>query len=344
MAWLLFVFGYSLLGMRPLVILTPQHGRVGNRLTLFAHVVACAMANDLRVINTALAEYASLFEMASNDPFVRFPPRSSRLAALLRYPLLERLIRTVVHDSASIASMIVLHLRTERVKTLVLGYDLLDLGSPGFLSVLQRSRVVFLRGYRYRDPGSLSRHSDRIRTLLKPVARTEAAIDRILGAARAPGSVLVGVHVRQTDVGAAEERIARYSLKTYGTSVEIKTAFALDEFVGVMRRLVALLAGRAVVFVVTSDVRLQPSDFPGLTVVLGSGDVGEDLYLLARCDYIVGPGSTYSGWAAFHGKVPLYWMTARDVDPSAISLEEFRVPHQWTGFEVRMPDGSWFIY
>jgi hypothetical protein len=38
----------------------------------------------------------------------------------------------------------------------------------------------------------------------------------------------------------------------------------------------------------------------------------EDLYLLSKCDYIMGPPSTFSGWASFYGNVPLYMLKEID--------------------------------
>jgi hypothetical protein len=38
----------------------------------------------------------------------------------------------------------------------------------------------------------------------------------------------------------------------------------------------------------------------------------EDLYLLAKCDYIIGPPSTFSLWASFYGSKPLYMI--RDLE------------------------------
>ena len=38
---------------------------------------------------------------------------------------------------------------------------------------------------------------------------------------------------------------------------------------------------------------------------LGSGDLIEDMYGFARCDYLIGPLSTFTMWASFYGGVPL---------------------------------------
>ena len=48
--------------------------------------------------------------------------------------------------------------------------------------------------------------------------------------------------------------------------------------------------------------------FPSFDVVLGNGQIVEDMYAFAACDYIVGPPSTYTGWASFYGDKGLYFI------------------------------------
>jgi hypothetical protein len=49
-----------------------------------------------------------------------------------------------------------------------------------------------------------------------------------------------------------------------------------------------------------------------------------DLYALARCDYIMGPPSTYTQWASFYGNQPLYHLRSGD---DRVEREKFRVSH-----------------
>jgi hypothetical protein len=69
---------------------------------------------------------------------------------------------------------------------------------------------------------------------------------------------------------------------------------------------------------VCSDAALRLTDFPGLPVTLGSGVAIEDLYALAACDRLVGPPSTFTQWASFYGRVPLYYIR----DPMASPGDE----------------------
>ncbi len=67
-------------------------------------------------------------------------------------------------------------------------------------------------------------------------------------------------------------------------------------------------------FLIASDENVCHKDFSGMTIRQAPGHELEDLYCLAECDYIVGPPSTYSAWAAFYGKKPLYQIDLKDIE------------------------------
>jgi len=63
-------------------------------------------------------------------------------------------------------------------------------------------------------------------------------------------------------------------------------------------------SGKRVSFLLCSNEEINKNNFEGLDITLGLNHPVEDLYSLSRCDYIIGPPSTYSMWASFYGKVP----------------------------------------
>ena len=47
------------------------------------------------------------------------------------------------------------------------------------------------------------------------------------------------------------------------------------------------------------------------------------MHAMSLCDYILGPPSTFSGWASFMGRVPRLEIKSRD---HVVRLEEFVAP------------------
>lgn len=68
-------------------------------------------------------------------------------------------------------------------------------------------------------------------------------------------------------------------------------------------------------FVTVSDADLPEDVFPDVSSVRGPGTEIEDLYLLSKCDAIVGPLSTYNMWGSFFGEVPRYEMKHTESGP-----------------------------
>ena len=65
-------------------------------------------------------------------------------------------------------------------------------------------------------------------------------------------------------------------------------------------------------------------EFPELTVGFGTDSPVSDVCALARCDYIIGPKSTFSQWASFYGGKPLLQVCSND---DAVALENFRISY-----------------
>ncbi len=47
-----------------------------------------------------------------------------------------------------------------------------------------------------------------------------------------------------------------------------------------------------------------------------------DQYIMSKCDYLIGPPSTFTGWASYIGEVPLLYMQTKD---ATFSLDDFKI-------------------
>jgi hypothetical protein len=104
------------------------------------------------------------------------------------------------------------------------------------------------------------------------------------------GDLVVGVHIRQDDYRHWKNGIYFYETERYAQW---------------MMELTARNPDKKIVFLVCASNSLDESLFTGLSVVKGPGFPAGDLHALSLCDKIIGPPSTFSGWASYHGAVPL---------------------------------------
>jgi hypothetical protein len=130
---------------------------------------------------------------------------------------------------------------------------------------------------------------------------------------RSGKEVLVGVHVRRGDY-------AGFAGGDY--------FFELGEYREAMERMVELIGGgKQVRFLVCGNESgvAEAGEWRGMEVVGGTGVAVEDLALLGRCDFLVGPPSTFSMWASFYGGVRLGEMRRENGAGRSLRLEDFRV-------------------
>ncbi len=145
------------------------------------------------------------------------------------------------------------------------------------------------------DPQALrALESDRLREFFTPSADWSQVIAAEMQSVREGAECVVGVHIRLSD----------YRHHDGG-----RLFVPVDMHRRMMQELETQMAPCRVRFLICSDEALDKTVFKGLDICFGNGHPLVDLYMLAACDRIMGPPSTYSQWASFYGKTPrrTYW-------------------------------------
>ena len=148
----------------------------------------------------------------------------------------------------------------------------------------------------FRNPAAIAWHRAEICAFLKAKDRFCVRPQKIVDEARKDADKIVGVHIRRGDYKEFK-----------GGSLWFSDAQYLD----FMRQARTVLGG-AVRFVIVSNEPVNISYFSqeGLDAVDASGLPQEDIVTLSLCDYIMGPSSTFSWWAAYYGDKPRADITA----------------------------------
>ena len=194
-----------------------------------------------------------------------------------------------------------------------------------FANKVKNGRIIAFSGWRFRDPSALDKHADTIREYFTPLDKYLENIEACINNARKGCDILVGVHIRLTD---------------YQECLGGAYFFNVNTYVRVIEKVTELFPGKKTAFLICSDEKLDKDLFTGHDVFFAPSHAVESMYALSRCDYIIGNPSTFSGWAAFYGKVPLIHITSTD---EKVSIDKFRIPTAWNGVEIELPDGGTFI-
>jgi hypothetical protein len=109
--------------------------------------------------------------------------------------------------------------------------------------------------------------------------------------------LLVGIHIRGGDFKQFEGGKWFYTPEQYYE--KMKELAMLERF-----------RDKKIAFVIcTNEKNVSLPSAENFTVYNEERHFIEDIYLLSRCDYIIGPPSTFSIWASFYGSTPLYMIT-----------------------------------
>ncbi len=124
-------------------------------------------------------------------------------------------------------------------------------------------------------------------------------------------SCRLGVHIRRGD---------------YAHWYDGKFFFSDEVFVNLIRQFVKLHPGTTV-YICGNDPTLNKQFYidrlQGTPVRFPEGNAAEDLCLLSKCDYLIGPPSTYSLVAAMYQDRPLYWIMDADAPLTEQSFGHF---------------------
>jgi hypothetical protein len=287
---------------RPVFLVVDSQGQLANQLFLFASLIASAEEHGATVVNLGFAQYANLFPTTARDVLCRYPTRgslglthnrfrwwlqrgASRLVRSAEDGRLRRLTGPLVQILRSGLETTLDRSPAEKARMVC------SLDQPEVAARLRERSVTVFRGPLFRNQPALWSHSERVRAYFRPPAECEERIARRMSAVRSQYDIVVGTHVRRRD---------------YASFLDGRYYFSWEQYGQVMRQVAALFAHKQVAFWVCSDEPVPVGAFPGLAVVAGLGGVLEDLYSLARCDYLIGPPSTFSAWSSYYGEVPLH--------------------------------------
>ena len=300
------------LGGGKLFIIALRCGRLANRLSLFANFIALAEEQGHRVINFTFHSYAHMFETTRRDIYCQYPPPTRRswmdtipgvAAALRRTRILYHAVRAtgVLNEKFPVFGGRVVTLR-ERPRQNVTALE-----GPEVQEPIRDAKVVFVHGFHFRAPNWMERHAEKIRAYFRPIEQHDRASREAVDRLRQQADVVVGVHIRRGD---------------YANWSGGKYFFPVSRYAAWMQEMAGQFPGRRVAFLVCSNEPRRAEEFGGLSVGIAAGVPVEDLYALARCDYLLGPLSSFTQWASFYGGKPLFHLRSPN---DRIERERFRV-------------------
>lgn len=286
-----------------MIIIADKAGQLGNKIALFAHFISYSIKHDIRVYNFSLEDDAELFETTHKDLFCRFPNHNSLIKPSL---FLRKMIYNFHYRLANYLYRRGYNSSLIKVMNLKIN-ESISLDDSEYISVINNTAVVMIKGYEYRHLSAFKENADVIRKYFTPRKCYLDNISELMKTIRSKCDVVVGVHIRQGD---------------YAKFMNGSWYYTTKQYVEIMRQLQSLFQRKRVGFLVCSNEPQKNDDFAEFIYEFGTNVVIEDLYSLSQCDYIVGPPSSFNSWAAFYGKVPILYLSDHNMN---ISLDKFKI-------------------
>ncbi|TWT53732.1 Glycosyl transferase family 11 [Rubripirellula amarantea] len=323
-----------------MIVIARNYGQLGNRLVLAANLIAAAQEYNISLVNPSFTKYAKYFCSTEHDLWCRFDPKPNPqslvsglpipplptandyevLSFRMTYPIADyrasrasdeatfrkegnasttepsALSRELLYRAVYLTGRSLSHLRMTRFPFHVVRLvdeDECDLTSDSFAAMAQSKRPTLVAGWRFLAGPWLTKHADIIRKHFRITPPHESNVESLMAGIRRNSQTVIGIHIRQGDYATFRDGMYYYSVADY---------------VAAMRRVQNELRGQAVSFLVCGNSDLHRNDFSGLDVHFGTGHMVEDMYAFAKCDQLIGPPSSFTGWASFYGDVPLHRM------------------------------------
>lgn len=292
-----------------MIFFSNKCGQLGNRLFAFAHLIAFSAEHGVTLVNLSFDEYAKYFKSTDRDVLCRYPAaiglRSNTLRSYLFFfnKIVLKILRKIGWIRSSVHEIVVADLPEYRFD----GETYFNLSAGSFVAIAQKP-IVLLYGRFFRDYENFEKHKSLIRNFFEPCSHYRSAVQRHVLSARQDVDLLIGLHIRRGD---------------YAEFADGKYFYSPEEYFDLMRGLQLTRPMEKIRFLICSNEPVADTTFEGISFLTGTGNLIEDMYALAECDFIMGPPSTFTLWASFFGNKPLYQI--RDKRKS-VTLESFVIP------------------
>lgn len=175
--------------------------------------------------------------------------------------------------------------------------------------------VQIVRGWKTRNKTDLHQKAGRLAyDLFIPNDDIVSEVKTIFEEVKKTSDVIVGLHIRKGD---------------YKTWLDGKYYYEDEEYESLMAQIEKNLSSKRVAFFIATNGEVSKLiTEQHQTFRINDGNMAHDLYGLSLCDYIIGPPSTFSKWAALVGYVPLYHVydTNKPISTNDFSYENALSP------------------
>jgi hypothetical protein len=269
-----------------MIIISNKPGQLGNLLFIYANFLAYGLENNVTIFNPAFYQYSKYFKKTSRHFF-----SVNRILYVFCFVCARILFKIKIKNSL--------------ITSIALNWDTtVDLENAPQL----KSNFCFVQGWLFRSNKLVIKHKQKIVDFFTPTTFLKNKLDAFFTQFN-KNETIVGIHIRHGD---------------YKDFENGKYFYSVEKYFEIIKKLTLIAEIRNPHFLICSneEINLTKKELNDLKITFAPGHELLDMYCLAKCNYIVGPPSTYSMWASFYGNVPQYML--EDVNKD-ITITDFKI-------------------
>ena len=270
----------------------PTYGQLGNQLSVLAHLVAFAIEYDYKII---LFKEKYLYQILKKD---------NTIGGLVKFSNL--LSNSFFSFCINKAIVVFFFNRNKRF------LNSLFINQPFVvdtdLDTTRLPRYIAITDWLFRYYSGVVKYQDLLRNQLSFEESSFDNAKHILKnvSENFSSHTSVGVHVRRGD---------------YATWFNGKYFYDNTIYYRWMKSLASQLGNP--VFIICSNEKINFDNDANLSIIYANGSPAEDIFLLSKCSYIIGPPSTFSSYAAFLGNQNYLCLESKEEDVTLSSFKKY---------------------
>ncbi|RZJ52712.1 MAG: hypothetical protein EOO44_10935 [Flavobacterium sp.] len=262
-----------------MVIIADKVGQLCNQLFQFSYFITNSIDNGYEIVNPYFDEYAQFFEATSTNSY--FGYRISTKITLFK--IIDKFILKYF-------------LKVKPIFPNLVNLDIRGSEKNYYLQSVEfkqnaTQKIVFVKGWLFKDDENLRKYRDVLLEIFKPKPKYNYEAKQNILQLREKFDCIIGVHIRRGDYKTWNNGKYYFSDEIY-----------LQKMIQLQNELE--LQNKSCCFFICSNEPIDEVSFKNLNKSINTRHFIVDLYSLANCDYIIGPPSTFSLWAAFYGNIP----------------------------------------
>jgi hypothetical protein len=172
-----------------------------------------------------------------------------------------------------------------------------------------RENIVFVGGWEFRVHELVLKHANYLRNKYS-INRTDANFNSLEKKLK-EYEIIIGIHIRRKDYRQWQGGKYAYDDASYNHFIEAMVKF---------------FPGKKIIVLYFSDEILKSSNlYQSVDTIVSKNKYYIDYQLMGKCNYLLGPPSTFTTWASFLYRIPYLHI---ENSQQEIRLEDFRICNQ----------------